>query len=108
MDMLALFFPRGNDMVVTARYAEISSGAGMTARFYTKPDKTTPDNDPAVTVYQSTVVADPDNIGSTLSQFNIPSTDTQDTGAFWWRVDVTDALNKRRTANQGPLLIEAV
>jgi hypothetical protein len=108
MDMIALFFRQGNDIVVTARYAEISSGAGMTARFYTKPDKTTPDNDPAVTVYQSTVIADPDNIGSTLSQFNIPSADTQDTGAFWWRVDVTDALNKRRTANQGPLLVEAV
>ena len=108
MDMVALSFPQGNDIVVTARYPEISSGAGMTAKFYTKPDKTTPDSDPSVTVYQSTVVSDPNNIGATMSQFIIPSADTQDTGAFWWRVDVADAINHKRTANQGTLLVEAV
>lgn len=108
MDMLALFFPQGNDVVVTARYAEISDGTGMTAKFYIKPDKTTPDTDPSVTAYTSTVVADPSNTGSTLSQFNIPSVNNQVTGAFWWRVDVTDPFNKRRTANQGPLIVEAV
>lgn len=108
MDMVSLFFPQGNDIVVTARYAEISSGAGMTAEFYTKPDKTISDSDPSVMLYQSSVVADPDNLGATLSKFNIPSEDTQLTGAFWWRVDVIDAINNRRTANCGTLLVEAV
>lgn len=108
MDMQALFFKQGNDIVVTARYTDISDGTGMTAELFTKPDKTTPDDDPSVMVYQSDVVSDPDNIGATLSQFDIPSSDTQNTGAFWWKVNVTDPFNNVRTANQGTLLIEAV
>lgn len=108
MDMLALFFKQGNDIVVTARYPEISDGTGMTATFYVKDDKTTPDDDPSVTTYESDVVGDPDNLGATLSQFDIPATDTELTGAFWWKVNVTDVALKQRTANQGPLIIEAV
>jgi hypothetical protein len=108
MDMIALFFKRGDDIVVTARYAEISDGSGMTATFYIKSDKTTLDTDPSVLTYDSNVVADPNNTGATMSTFDIPSTDTQDTGAWWWKVRIFDQFNNVRTANQGPLLIEAV
>jgi|SRR5580765_2867936 len=108
MDMVALFFKQGDDIVVTARYAEISSGAGMTATFYIKGDKTTPDTDSSVLTYDSNIVADPDNLGSTLSHFDIPSEDTQVTGAWWWKVRVFDPFSNARTASQGPLLIEAV
>jgi hypothetical protein len=108
MDMLALFFKQGDDIVVTARYAEIPDGTGMTAKFYVKGDKTTADTDPSVMKYDSNVIADPDNAGATLSQFTIPSTDTQVTGAWWWKVRVFDPFNHVRTASQGPLLIEAV
>jgi hypothetical protein len=108
MDMTALFFKRGDDVVVTARYPEIPSGTGMTATFYIKDDKTTPDTDPSVLTYDSNVVADPDNAGATLSHFNIPSEDTQAAGSLWWKVRVFDPFSNVRTANQGPLLIEAV
>jgi hypothetical protein len=108
MDMLALFFKQGDDIVVTARYPEIPDGTGMTATFYLKDDKTTPDTDPSVLTYDSDVVADPDNTGATLSEFDIPSTDTQETGAWWWKVKVFDPFSNGRTASQGPLLIEAV
>jgi hypothetical protein len=108
MDMVALFFKQGDDIVVTARYAEISSGTGMSAMFYIKDDKTTADTDPSVKTYNSGVMADPDNAGATLSMFTIPSTDTQLTGAWWWKVRVSDPFNHVRTASQGPLLIEAV
>lgn len=108
MDMTALFFKQGDDIIVTARYAEIPDGAGMSAEFYIKPDKTTPDSDPAVSMYQNDVVDDPDNIGATMSVFDIPSEDTQLTGAFWWKVRVVDPFNNSRTANQGPLIVEAV
>jgi hypothetical protein len=108
MDMTALFFKQGDDIVVTARYAEISSGSGLTSTFYIKDDKTMPDTDPSVMTYDSNVIADPDNAGATLSQFTIPSADTQATGAWWWKVRVFDPFNHVRTANQGPLLIEAV
>jgi hypothetical protein len=108
MDMIALFFKQGDDIVVTARYPEIPDGTGMTATFYIKDDKTTPDTDPTVLTYDSDVVADPDSPDATLSQFSVPSADTQDTGAWWWKVRVFDPFNNVRTANQGPLLIEAV
>jgi hypothetical protein len=80
----------------------------MTATFYIKDDKTTPDSDSTVMTYDSDVIADPDNAGATLSQFDIPSEDTQGAGALWWKVKVADPFNNERTANQGPLLIEAV
>jgi hypothetical protein len=108
MDMLALFFKQGDDVVVTARYPEISDGTGMTATFYIKDDKMTPDTDSTVLTYDSDIVADPDNTGATLSQFKIPSEDTQGTGALWWKVRVFDPFSNVRTANQGPLLIEAM
>lgn len=108
MDMTALFFKRGDDIIVTARYAEIPDGTGMTATFYIKDDKTTPDTDPSVITYDSNIVADPDNLGATLSKFEIPSEDTQDTGALWWKIRVFDPFSNVRTANQGPLIVEAV
>jgi hypothetical protein len=108
MEMLALFFKQGDDIVVTARYPEIPDGTGMTATFYVKDDKTTPDTDSSVLTYDAEVVADPDNMNATLSQFIIPSEDTQGAGAWWWKVKVFDTLSNGRTANQGPLLIEAV
>jgi hypothetical protein len=108
MDMVALFFKQGDDIVVTARYAQIPDGTGMTASFYIKDDKTTSDIDPSVLVYDSDVVADPENAGATLSKFTIPSEDTQVTGAWWWKIRVFDPFSNVRTANQGPLLIEAV
>jgi hypothetical protein len=108
MDMIVLFFKRGDDIVVTARYPEISDGTGMSATFYIKDDKTMSDTDPSVMTYDSDVIADPDNLGATLSKFDIPSADTQTAGALWWKVRVFDPFNNVRTANQGPLLIEAV
>jgi len=108
MDQSMLVFPKGNDVVVTARFPDISDGTGITAEFYTKPDRTTDDSDPAVSVYSSDVVDDPDFPGATMSNFSIPRTDTGVTGSFWWRVDCIDVTAKRRTANCGPLLVEAV
>jgi hypothetical protein len=107
MDMEALFFTQGDDIVVTARFPDIPDGNGMTATFYIKPDKTTPDMDPSVLTYDSDVVVDPDNTGATLAKFSIPSEDTQLTGAFWWKVRVFDPFSNVRTANQGTLLVEA-
>lgn len=108
MDQTGLVFPRGNDVVVTARFPDISDGTGMTAELYTKPDRTTADTDPAVNEYDSPVTADPDNAGATIAHFDVPSTDTGTTGSYWWRVDCVDAAGKRRTAQCGPLMVEAV
>jgi len=108
MDQTGLVFPRGNDVVVTARFPDISDGTGMTAEFFTKPSKTTADSDPAVNVYDSDVVSDPDNPGATISHFDIPSDDTGVAGSYWWRVDCVDLIGKRRTADCGPLMVEAV
>jgi hypothetical protein len=108
MDMMTLFVPRGNDIVVTARFPGIADGTGMNSEFWYKNDRTTPDNDPSVITFTSPVVADPANAGSTMSQFSIPATDNAVPGAFWWRVDIMDVLNKRRTVNSGPLLVESV
>jgi hypothetical protein len=108
MDQNGLVFPRGNDIVVTARFPDISDGTGMSAELFTKPDRTTDDDDPSVNVYESGVAADPDNAGSTMSQFDVPAEDTDITGSFWWRVDCLDSSGRRRTAQCGPLLVEAV
>ena len=108
MDMAALFFKRGDDVVVTARYPTISDGTGMTSTFYIKDDKMMSDTDSSVLTYDSDVIDDPDNTGATLSQFKIPSEDTQASDSLWWKVRVFDAVGNVRTANQGPLLIEAV
>ena len=110
MDTTGLVFPRGNDVVVTARFPDISDGTGMVSELYTKPSRETPDNDPAVKVYDSDVVNDPDNPGATISHFDVPSEDTGVTGAVWWRVDCVDVLGNRRTPEGacGTLLVEAV
>jgi hypothetical protein len=60
MDTTSLMIPRGNDVVVTARFPEIATGTGMSSQFWYKNDKTTPDSDPSVLMVQSTVVSDPD------------------------------------------------
>jgi hypothetical protein len=108
MDQSGLVFPRGNDIVVTARFPDISDGTGMLAELYTKPDRTTADTDPSVNIYESGVAVDPDNAGSTMAQFDVPATDTGTTGSFWWRVDCLDSAGRRRTADCGTLLVEAV
>jgi hypothetical protein len=108
MDTTSLMIPRGNDVVVTARFPEIATGTGMSSQFWYKNDKTTPDSDPSVLMVQSTVVSDPDFPGATKSTFALTAANNAATGAFWWRVDVIDTSNKRRTANCGTLLVEAV
>jgi hypothetical protein len=108
MDTTVLFFPRGNDIIVTARFPDISDGTGVTAEFYYKDNRVTADTDPSTMTYSSSVRPDPGNPGATMSVFTIPGTDNDDPGAFWWRVDVIDALLSRRTASCGTLLVEAV
>lgn len=108
MDMTALFIPQGNDVIVTARFPEISDGTGINSEFWYKPDKTVPDNDPSVITYEAEVVPDPDFDGQTMSQFSIPAADNEVAGAHWWRVDLIDVGNNRRTANCGTYLVEAV
>ena len=108
MDGQALVFPQGNDVVVTARFPEISDGTGAEAQFYYKDNRYVADSDPGVQVYTSSITDDPDNAGATMSQFKIPATDNSVAGAFWWRVDCIDITNARRTAAAGTLLVEAV
>jgi hypothetical protein len=108
MDIQALVFPQGNDVLVTARFPDIADGTGITAELYDKPDRTTPNDDPAVLVYSAGLEADPDYSGQTKAVFAVPATDTQDPRMDWWRVDAVDVNNKRRTAASGPLWVEAV
>jgi len=107
MDMTALFFPQNNDIVVTAKFPDITTGAGITTKFWRKNDKNTPDSDPSSKSYTGTALSQgTDSIW--FSQFTIPSVDNSSPGMYWWRVDAVDATNKRRTAQSGPLLVEAV
>jgi hypothetical protein len=106
MDMTALFFDLNNDIVVTAKFPEITDGTGITAEFYYKDSQTTPDDDPDTLVYQSGVTLGDDGVW--FSTFEIPATDNDEAGAFWWRVDAVDVDNKRRTAQRGTLLVESV
>jgi hypothetical protein len=108
MDQTNLVFPQGNDIVVTARYPEISDGTGQTASFYYKPSRYTDDSDPSVVAYESAVTPDPDTPGQTLSVFHVPGEQNEVPGTYWWRIDVSDSLNNTRTANCGPVLVEAV
>jgi hypothetical protein len=108
MDGQVLIFPQGNDIVVTARFPDISDGTGATSEFYYKDNRYTPDSDPSTQVYSSDIYDDPDNPGATMSQFTIPAADNSANGAFWWRVDCIDSLDTRRTAQCGTLLVEAV
>jgi len=106
MDMTALFFPQNNDIIVTAKFPEITDGTGVTAEFWYKFDKMTPDGDPTTSTYTSNVTLGDDHIW--YSEFVIPASDNAITGAFWWRVDAIDSFNHRRTASCGTLLVEAV
>lgn len=108
MDMTALFFPQNNDVIVTAQFPTISDGTGMQAWFWYKDDRTTPDTDPSTLSFSAPVLPDPNNVGQTMSQFDIPAADNANPGVYWWRVDVIDVNSKKRTADSGPLLVEAV
>jgi hypothetical protein len=108
MEMATLFVPRGNDVVVTARFPTISDGSGSTAELYTKPNRYVLDSDPDTMVYQADIIPDDDNPGASKSIFNVPAADTSVTGYSWWRVDAVDQFNNRRTANAGPWIVEAV
>ena len=108
MDGQVLYFPSGKDMVVTARYPAISDGTGAHSEFYYKDNRYVPDDDPTVQVYSAPVDPDPDNVGATMSVFNIPGEDTETTGAFWWRVDIIDSADTRRFVEAGTVLVEAV
>jgi hypothetical protein len=108
MDQIVLMFPQGNDIQVTAQFPTIADGTGMTANFYYKISRYTADSDPTTLVFTSDIVDDPDNPGATMSVFEIPSADNEVSGAFWWRVDAVDSQDTTRTANCGPLLVEAV
>jgi hypothetical protein len=108
MDGQVLLFPQNKDIVVTARYPDISDGTGSHSEFYYKDSRYTADNDPSTQMYSAPIEQDPDNPGATMSQFTIPADDNLITGAFWWRVDCVDSLNTRRMAQCGTLLVEAV
>lgn len=106
MDMTALFFPQNNDIVVTAKFPEITDGTGIVTEFWYKDNRFTADSDPSSTSYQAEMIQGDDSVW--YSEFDIPAADNLVTGAFWWRVDAIDAQNKRMTASAGTLLIEAV
>jgi len=106
MNMVALFFFQNNDIVVTAKFPEITDGTGAVAEFWYKNDKYTPANDSSTLTSTSPVVQGDDLIW--YSDFSIPAADNADAGAFWWRVDCIDSFSNRRTAGCGTLLVEAV
>jgi|SRR5215472_8367203 len=105
LDITVLFFPVNNDITVTAQFPEITDGTGMTAQFWYKDDRYTPDSDPSTNMYQNSIIKD--NQGNWFSTFNIPGTANKIAGSFWWRVDAVDAQSKRRTAANGPVLVQA-
>jgi hypothetical protein len=106
MNMLALFFPRGNDVTVTAKFPGITSGTGVSSKFWRKNSKTTSDTDPATISYTSVLTAGTDGIW--FATFKVPKADNATPGTFWWRVDAIDPLSNVTTAACGPLLVEAV
>lgn len=109
MDTQVLVFPQNNDVIVLAHYGpEITDSTGVTAKFYYKDNRYTPDSDPSVHTYSATLVADPDYPGQFMSTFNIPASQNGVPSTYWWKVNVTDAFNKTRTAKCGTLLVEAV
>lgn len=103
-----IYFLRGNDMSVVARFPTIADGTGYQGEFYYKTDRATPDTDPTTIAYAAPIVADPDNTGATMSTFQIDAADNGINGAFWWRVDVVDPGGLRSTVGFGTLLVEAV
>jgi hypothetical protein len=106
MDMTALFFPQNNDVTVTAKFPEITTGAGISTKFWYKDNRYTADSDPSSHSYNGTALTQGTD-GLWFTQFSIPSVNNSVAGAFWWRVDATDTLSKVRTANCGTLLVEA-
>lgn len=108
MDSQVLYFPQNKDVVVTARYPDISDGSGAHSELYYKDNRYTSDDDPGTQMYSAPIDDDPDNPGATMSVFTIPATDNSVTGAFWWRVDAIDTYNTRRMVQCGTLLVEAV
>ena len=108
LQMPNLLLQQSKDVLITARFPDMSDGTGMTSTFYIKYDRITPDTDPSVQSYSSSIINDPDNAGATMSQYIIPAADTGMTGVYWWRVDRTDATGKIKTWNYGPLIIQAV
>jgi hypothetical protein len=107
MDMTTLFFPQNNDIVVTAKFPDFTTGAGIITKFWYKNNKFTADSDPTSISFTGTTLTQGTD-GLWFSTFSIPAANNVMTGAFWWRVDATDSLNKRRTAQCGTLLVEAV
>lgn len=104
-----LFFPVGNDVQVIVQYPNVPDGTGYQSEFYYKTDRTTPDTDPTTVIYTTPVVADPDNVGATMSSIVVDSADNSVSGAFWWRVDfVNSSSNFRTTVGFGTLLVEAM
>jgi hypothetical protein len=106
-DTTSLFFYQNNDIVVIAKFPDITDGTGVTTEFWYKDNKFTADTDPSSTMY----VGDALTVGTDgiwFTQFHIPATHNALTGAFWWRVDAIDTQNHRRTAQCGTLLVEAV
>jgi hypothetical protein len=107
MDMTALFFPQNNDVTVVAKFPGVTTATGLSAKFWVKDDKTTPDSDPTTLSFPGSALTQGSD-GLWFSQFLVPASDTATPGAFWWRVDLTDSLNHRTTTGGGPVLVEAV
>jgi hypothetical protein len=103
-----LYFPAGNDVKVMVQYPSISDGTGCQSEFYYKTDRAASDTDPETVSYAVPVDNDPDNPGSTMSQFTILATDNAESGAFWWRVDFLDSSGSRTSVGFGTLIVEAV
>ena len=109
MNTQVLVFPQNNDVIVLAHYGpEITDNTGMIAEFYYKDNRYTDDGDPSVQIYESSVDEDPDYPGQFMSRFSIPRDQNQVPNTYWWRIDVLDVADNRRTANCGTLLVEAV
>ena len=107
MDMTALFFYQNNDIIVVAKFPDIIDGTGITTQFWYKSNKYTADTDPSTHTYTGTTLT-VGTAGLWFSNFSVPAADNTIPGAYWWRVDAIDATNKRRTAQCGTLLVEAV
>jgi hypothetical protein len=84
------------------------TGATLTA--YVKPDKTTPDTDPSVTVITQAptaagLITVTDAVHG-LATLVINGSVIPDAGTFYWRIDVTDQAGSVGTIAAGPLYVE--
>jgi hypothetical protein len=108
-EMMVLTFPRGNDVIVTARFGDtLTDATGMTSKFWRKDERTLPDSDASAKSYTANIVADPDNPGQFKAEFTVPHADNAVVGITWWRIDALSASGNIRTARCGPLNVEAV